>query len=664
MAAGASAALGARPLLASAAGHWYAGEAAGAETLARHPASETLKRLFPAQPPAPPRGFAATGLARRDYLPLIVGNAAFFARHQDRSGAIIDPFEKRERQYATPAFALAAATAATVAGRRDLFDPAVRAFTFALEALAGKTTADNHADFYIPLLMHAHRLLRGRVPSAIRDRWRQLFLGLVPEKTYRDTGGRGNWNLVHVAGECLRRKDGLVAPDQEAAQRAYVERSLERQKASGAYTPLGMYQDANAPLAYDAFPRLWLDDVLADGAYHGARHDELLEFLTRGGLSTLLLLSPAGEWANGGRSAQHQWNEAQVAVICEVNARRWKAWGRPDLAGAFKRAARLALSSVRRWQRPSGELWIVKNRAEPARRHGYEGYSFHSQYNLLAAAMLVIAYGRADDTIAERPGPSKAGDYVFDLRDPFHKVCACSGGTYVLVDTAADTHYDASGLLRVHKAGVARSSFSGVAAPNRWYGPPGDAVKTALSPGIGWKEPGTAETDWRSLADFAKAKPGDKEHTATVARTDLSVRGGAHGSGQVSFVLRYGLQGTGARPVEEEYVVSAAGVEVVSRLGGDDAPAATRVRFPALVSDGERETAININGAQATIEHANASLTWEVVSPPGARLRLEGPRVATHNGYVRALVADLPAATREVRWRLRLAPTPAAPRTT
>src|SRR5688500_20360213 len=35
----------------------------------------------------------------------------------------------------------------------------------------------------------------------------------------------------------------------------------------------------------------------------------------------------------------------------------------------------------------------------PARRHGYEGYSFHSQYNLLAMAMLAIAYQRADETI-------------------------------------------------------------------------------------------------------------------------------------------------------------------------------------------------------------------------------------------------------------------------
>ncbi len=501
------------------------------------------------------------------------------------------------------------------------------------------------------MLIHAHRKLRAHVPSGVADHWRQLFFSLVPEKTYRDTGGRGNWNLVHVAGEWMRRKDGLVAPGQEAAQAAYLERSLTRQKQSGAYTAMGMYHDANAPLAYDAFPRLWLEDMLADGAYAGPHLAHLREFLTTGGLSTLLLLSPSGEWASGGRSAHHQWNEAQVAVICEINARRWKEWGRPDVAGAFKRAARLALASVRRWQRPSGELWIVKNRAEPARRHGFEGYSFHSQYNLLAMAMLAIAYERADDGIEERLTPSEKGGYVFDLRDTFHKVCASAGGTYVLIDTGADTHYDSTGLLRIHKAGVALSPYSGNSAGHRWYGPATDAAKVGMSPGIVWKESGGDK--WRSLADFQNAKFAAKDNkAATVAPVDLSVL--LQRAERVVFTVRYGLQGEGARPLEEKYSVTASGVEVVTQVGGATAPAATRVLFPVLVSDGAKDTRISLSGSRATIYHAGTALTWEVVSPQGARLALEGPRVPTHNGYVQALVADLPDAAREVRWRLHL----------
>jgi hypothetical protein len=565
-------------------------------------------------------------------------------------GAIIDPFEKAERQYSTPAFALTAALLVVEAGRKDLLDPAIRAFDFALRALANNTTANNHPDFYIPLLMHARRVLTGRVPQSTWDTWTGLLQGLAPEKTYRDTAGRGNWNIVNLAGECLRRKDGLVTAAQEKAHAAYLERCFERQQP--ALTRFGMYRDPNAPLAYDAFPRLWLDDMLADDACHGAHQERLLDFLALGGLSTLLLLSPAGEWASGGRSAHHQWNEAEVAVICEVNARRWRAWGRPDVAGAFKRAAHLALTSMRRWQRPSGELWIVKNRAEPSLRHGYESYSFHSQYNLLAVGMLAIAYERSDDAIAERPTPAEVGGYVFDLRDTFHKVCAGAGGAYVLIDTAADTHYNSTGLLRVHRVGIALSPYSDNPASHRTYGPKDNPEHVGMSPGIAWRESGDAP--WRSPADFHHPSFAGRYGPAVVDEADLSVR--LERPERVAFGLRYGLGGEGARPVEEEYTVAASGVEVMTRLGGANAPAQARALFPALVSDGARDTKITLSGARATIRHAGAALTWEVVSPEGTKPALEGPRVPTHNGYVQALAADLPEGTREVRWRLRLEP--------
>src|SRR5439155_18014949 len=147
-------------------------------------------------------------------------------------------------------------------------------------------------------------------------------------------------------------------------------------------------------------------------------------WLRLGSLSSLLLISPSGEWACGGRSAQHQWNEAQTALICEIEASHWQRAGRSDVASSLKRAAHLALQSMYRWRRPSGELWIVKNFADTAERFGYEGYSFHSQYNNLAMAMLAMAYVRADESIEERPMPSEAGAYVFDLREIFHKVIA------------------------------------------------------------------------------------------------------------------------------------------------------------------------------------------------------------------------------------------------
>jgi len=618
-----------------------------ADLIGRHPDAPILRRLFSDAPT--PTGWADSGLRRADYLPLIAGNVDFFKGHLSAEGAVIDPYEKIERQYATPAFAFAAATLVARARREELLEPATRAFSFALSALANKTTADKHADFYIPMLMHAHRILAPRATAQLRALWAQQMASLVPEKTYRDVSGAGNWNLVNVSGEAMRRRDGLVAPDQSEAQMAYIERSLERQQK--AFTPLGMYADPHDPLAYDAFPRLWLEDMMADGAYQGASSQKIVDSLALGGLSTLLLLSPSGEWAAGGRSAHHQWNEAEVAVICEINARRWAAMGRRDIAGAFKRAAHLALTSMRRWQRPSGEMWIVKNYADPARRHGFEGYSFHSQYNLLAVAMLAIAYERADDSIAERPIPSQAGSYVFDLREPFHKVVASAGGTYVEIETGADPTYDATGLIRVHRAGVALSPYTSNASPLRYQGPKEETLKVGITPGIEWKAGG--DTRWRSLAETRHHLFDNPNKPALVESDALSnIRESA---GQVAFTVRYNLKNMSASAVEEEYTVSSVGIEVVTRLVGTGIEQA-RLVFPALVSDGARDTRISIEGARVEIERQGGKLTWQAVAPEGLRAVLDGPRVATRNGFVQALVADLPAATREARWRLSLAP--------
>lgn len=50
------------------------------------------------------------------------------------------------------------------------------------------------------------------------------------------------------------------------------------------------------------------------------------------------------------------------------------------------------------------------------------------------------------------------------------------------------------------------------------------------------------------------------------------------------------------------------------------------------------------------------TLIWQAIAPTGLCPALEGPRVATRNGYVQALVAPLPPGTREARWHLDLKP--------
>ncbi len=682
------------------------------EIAANHPAGAALERLFPQPAAKLPVDFSPTGLMKKDYLSLVAGNVDFWKQFQDSGGAILDPYDKdkshphgEEKQYSTPAFALASAELVKEAGREDLLDCSVRAFSFALTALEKGTTANQHADFYIPMLVHAHRILKDRVPANIEAKWEAQFKTFVPEKTYRDTGGNGNWNLVNVSGDAMRRKDGLVATTQQAKQQAYLDRCLHRQTQLH-FSRFGMYEDMNEPLAYDAFPRLWLEDMTSDQAYDGPEREILEQTLALGSFSSLLIMSPQGEWACGGRSAQHQWNEAENAVIGECNAARWMARGRPDIAGAFKRMARMGLKSMKRWQRPSGELWIVKNFGEPAKRFGFEGYSFNSQYNLLPMAMLCIAYERADESIGERPLPPEYGNYLFDIRDPYRKVVAASGGYYALIETMSDPHYDATGLLRVHRRGVELSPLTGSSAPERVLGAAEHDPAAGLTPGVQWQE---ADGTWVGLGDYhryehpgkpkpttapatmsttepkghkskkeATSKPAPPATQPIVAKVELTDVALAEGSlPSVAFTLRYELERVkpravwpkdpkpeelrdilpgSKRVVTEQYTVSAEGVRRVDHV--ESAPAAQRFEFPAMVWDGARDIQPVAEDGKLVVHRAGGELTLVLTSPAGMKLTLVAPKLATHNGYVEAAVAPLAKADESVDWTVKLSPAP------
>jgi hypothetical protein len=113
----------------------------------------------------------------------------------------------------------------------------------------------------------------------------------------------------------------------------------------------------------------------------------------------------------------------------------------------------LAHKSVRRWRRSSGDIFIVKNRFNPAHRHGYEVYSAYSADNLLTSSMLATAYMYCNDSLPEGPEPAEVGGFVFEIRD-FHKLFANVGGMYVEIETLPNRRYDSLGLARVHVSDV------------------------------------------------------------------------------------------------------------------------------------------------------------------------------------------------------------------
>ena len=559
---------------------------------------------------------------RLGYLDTIDGIARFFAGHQDARGAIVDPYERAERQYSTPAFALAGA-ALCAAGRPSVPVAAVvRAMAFACASLADGKAADGHADFYTVLLMHADRLLAPLVPESTSTAWRRDLARIVPGTIYRRQPAdstTNNWNLVAAAGEWMRTAAGL------GDARSWVEASLDRQLAL--FTPWGMYRDPNDPMAYDHFARLWALDLLDEG-YLGRHAAALQELVERGCWMSLFMQSGWGELPCGGRSAHHQWNEAQQAVTFESWASRFARRGDLAAAGACKAAAHGVQMCMRRWRRPSGELWIVKNRMDPAARHGYESYSFHSQYNLLAAAMLAIAWTRADDGIAFAPAPARVGGFAFAIQPAFHKVFANAGGTYVEIDTAADLHYNPTGILRMHHPAVPPETLSdGVGAAATYHLPALPARSLALGPL--WRDRAGA---WHALADHGRNDLDPAEFaivSASASRVELRL------------TYRGRLRG-GASVVTECVVLAPTRVEIAHRVDGD--VDAIRQCWPMLATDGRTPSTITVTERSASVRREGSGFTFEALTDGAAVSRL-GVSEPCRNGLMDACIAEVPGRT-------------------
>ncbi len=563
------------------------------------------------------RTLDATGLTRADYLKLIAGNVDFFKQHQDERGAIIDPHREAEFQYSTPCFAYAAAALVAHAGRDDLLEPAAKAFDWASSQLARRKAANRHEEFYTPPLARAYPLLKDRVAPERAKKWADDLSGFDPYEVYVYPLGANNWNVVAASGEFLLHKLGL------RENIAYVEQSI---RAQGRHfgSPWGLYTEG--PMAYDHFPRLWAADLIASG-YTGARSSELAEMLRRGALTSLFMQSPTGELPTGGRSAHHQWNEAQQAVTYEIFAARFLADGDKEMAGVFKRAARLALGSMFRWQRPSGEMWIVKNRADPIEQHGHETYSSHSQYNLLPVAMLAIAHdyaGRTDD-VAEQITPAEVGGFAFHIGEPFNKVFANAGGMHLELDVAADPAHNPTGLLRVHRKGFnpQLGPSEGLITEGEVYP---DVPRTTAAIGGAWKD---VNGEWKRLAEH----PGRDISSASL----VNVRAEPD---RVSFSVIYQGYFSGPKLVAEHYLVTPHQVEQTVELPGYAGP--IRITFPVLEDLGDGvKTKIKTGDKTASVSLAGHTQTF--TAPDASSVTVEDARYPFRNGWARLGFAEFPA---------------------
>jgi rhamnogalacturonyl hydrolase YesR len=585
---------------------------------------ETLLRQFRGESAkqAGTTAFAATGLSRADYLKLISGEVDFWRQRQSGDGAIIDPYRQAEFQYSTPAFAHAAATLVAYGDRKDLIEPAAKAMDWAVRGLSERRAANAHEDFYAPMLAHALRLLKPHVDGGRSSRWESQIRDLDPYKTYRAGIGGNNWNVVALSGEGLFHVMGL-----RPSSNRYVEDSLAAQKKHFS-SPYGLYLEG--PMPYDHFPRLWAADMLARG-YKGLYVTQLGQVLRRGAITSLFMQSPWGELPAGGRSAHHQWNEAEQCVTYEIYAADAQSAGDPHLAGIFKRAAHLSLASMQRWVRPSGEMAIVKNRVNPAQNHGFESYSSHSQYNLLPMSMLAMAYEHAEKTeaVPEKPAPADQGGYVLPLGS-LHKVFANVAGTYLEIDTSGDHNYDATGLIRVHSKGVSPQigpSDSILANPH-YRRPSGSPETRTTGIGISWRD--AEDGEWHRMGEL-----GGRNLTRT------SVKVLEESGKKVVFDVTYEGRLFGVSKIVEHYVLTQGRIELRTEIPGYSGP--LRYIWPVLADDGAIKSSIIVTKGTVMVSQDKGK-TSQTFSPLGAsRVTVEPALYPNHNGWARLGVAEFAA---------------------
>ena len=100
------------------------------------------------------REWKPAAVPRERYLEVVEGVCRFTIGHQNAAGAIIDPYLKREHQYATPYFAHAVGTLVAAGRARDLLPHGVRAMEHSTANFGDGRAAipDQHGEFFIAAL--------------------------------------------------------------------------------------------------------------------------------------------------------------------------------------------------------------------------------------------------------------------------------------------------------------------------------------------------------------------------------------------------------------------------------------------------------------------------------------------------------------------------------
>lgn len=584
-----------------------------------------------------PEGWKGTGQNRDLYVDLSEPIVRMASAWQDDEGLIMDPMEPDERSF--PPFTASRFVGALGflidAGHcRDLAEVCARSVDVVTRDLSlAHEIPVRGADFYPKEVMRAILALRDYVAPERRDEWARRMGAYDPEQNYHVVSSKHAPEHLHnivtfsVVGEFWKKVAGF------ADNSAFVDNYLDTQV--GRFTEFGLYRDPNEPMTYDFTARMNLSLLLSLG-YRGRHYAFLDEMLRRGGLTTLLYLSPLGQTPFGGRSNQFVFNEATISVICESEARRYQAIGDTEMAGAFKRTARLAALSTRRWLEMSPARF-VKNEFPPESQHGREAnYGLYGIYLLLVASQFGFAHLMADDEIGERPTPFELGGTLVSLPVGFHKVFATCGGYHLEVDTDADPHYDATGLGRIHHGSApAELGLSGSIPSDPNFLVSVDPAPRGVAIGPGWR---TADGQISWLSD----RSGDSG--------SVRIERGHETDDEVTFKVIYEGEGKGRLRVTENYAMSSEGVVITDRVEGPVDQ--LLVQIPLLETNGMERSTIEVENRAFVVKSGTHQYRVECLYPDSVETSLEPFPAPNRNGIYR--VGLFKVAGNEIRYRLTL----------
>ena len=400
------------------------------------------------------------------------------------------------------------------------------------------------------------------------ESWKAQLRSIDPWERYDDvttepTNRRSNWLLFGIVSEFVRAK--YLGVDNEEFLDIQIACQLQDLNA------LGLYEEHNSPMCYEAIGRCLFAMLLAFG-YQGRHKKAIEEALDRSTLLGMQMQSVTGELPFGGRSNQFLLNDAVLASHFEMEAVRFAKKGDLQTAGQLKAAAALAAENMRSYlnQKP---ICHIKNRFPRETTFGCEGYAYFNKYMITAASNIYPAFLFADDTIEATTAPAVAGGYAVSAGEFYHKLFLNAGGYSLEFETNADNHYDANGLGRVHKKGA-----------------PGPLCLSVPFPG-------------------GETCPYRRKEEPNFARVSLcSFAGDSLGAEKPYTVLSFGATQEEARAsilahngITEHYTVSAGGVKCALTGEGEKG-----FMLPAFDFDGESHTVITEEAHSLTVTYGES----------------------------------------------------------